>query len=956
MRKDESFRKAIAAVNSGQRFPVISLVRDDPTLAATIAKMVAPQEAPFYGDDGNRQPMMPNLGMFQNLSQETAQNITDAQTVMQILPDMELAAQILVSSVLSPKDMMTTELTYAVTEGLLAPEVSAAMIAASRTHFEQDYKIQPLLGKILRDILFETGSYPVAVIPENSLDEVINGARRVTMESLADTLNADGTVKNKGLLGPAVLSTPRQERQAAGFAFESLSEVNNKEVIDPRVTLEGLMSASAPGVQTFLTVSDNPDLLKIPQINQKIREQRILSTIGSKSMASFGRAMESHHGKAPTISQMTDRQLSGVLYKNRNFKYKPITSMKTQEQLNRRAVGNPLILHLPSESVIPVHVPGCPEAQVGFFVLIDADGNPISKENNADYYRELSSRLTANGSFPSAMLSKVKSMMSGFNPYNQRDLDYSAKVYGEMVEKDLLARLRNGVYGNGVSIARKDEIWRIMFSRALAQQHTQLLFLPVELMTYFAFKYTSQGIGKSLMDDMKIMNSLRAMVLFSNVMASLKNSIGRTDVKLKLDDSDPNPQKTIETAMHEIIKSRSAYFPLGVNRPTDLVDYLQRAGYEFTFEGHPGLPDVSIEFGEKNTNYAKPDTELEESLRKRSIMGLGLSPENVDAGFSAEFATSILNNNILLSKRVLQMQEIFTPQLSDHLRKAMMNSEKLMSELREILENNLDKLQPKEEAPGVVEETPKTQVDPAMQKRLLVDQLLNEFVMSFEVSLPQPGTVTLENQLVALETYVKGLDATLDAYISDRFFTTDTGGDVANQVTVIKEVLRAYFLRQWMAENGVMTELAALTTMGSDDKPAVDIFGAQQAHLEALGKSLTELMKSLQPVKDANNETVSSLTVSDTPAPSSTDTGTSGDDSGLGSDTGGDFGSDFGMGGSDTGTDTGTDTSTSTDTGTGTDTEAGGGEDGNTDDTKTGEGSDAAGGEDKGGSSAVPGF
>ena len=883
----KSFKKAIQLANSGQRYPVMSLVRSDPGMAAVISKLVPGAEPPTYASDGNRTPMAPNVQGFKETSERTSQNITDSQTVMQTLPDMELAAQILISSVLSPKDMTTTELTYSVTEGLMAPDVSAAMIAKARLHFEQVYKIKPLLQQMLRDILFETGSYAAAVIPENSLDEAINGSGKISMESLAETINRDGTMKGTGLLGPAVKRTPTQERQRPGFAIESLNDFSPDVSVDGKVTFESQFTQ--PVQDSFLTVTDNANLLKIPKINQKIREQRIVQQVG-------GRAMES------ISSKLNDRELSGLMYKDRQFAYKPISQLKTQEQLTRNTVGNPLVLHLPSESVIPVYVPGSVEQQVGFFVLIDADGNPVSKAASTDYYAELSNRLNTNGngSFPSAMLSKVKSMMSGFDVNNRGHLDYSARAYGAMVEQDLLARLRNGVYGNGVALAKKEEVYRIMFSRALAKQHTQLLFIPIELMTYFAFRFNEQGVGKSLLDDMKILNSLRSMMLFSNVMASLRNSIGRTEVKLKLDESDPNPQKTIETAMHEIVRSRQQYFPLGTNSPTDLVDWLGRSGYEFTFEGHPGMPDVGVSFGEKNTNYVKPDTDLENELRKRAIMAVGISPETVDNSFNAEFATSVVTNNILLAKRVAQIQEQFTPQLADHLRKVMMNSEELINELREILETNYEKLKiDKKDEKDAAKAQDKTadpaglaKVDEKREKDFLVARFLQEFIMNFEVALPRPNSVTLENQLAALKTYTEALDATLDAWISDKFFTNSTGGEVANEVNTIKEVLKAYYLRQWMAENGVMTELANLTMQDSDGKPIVDVFAIQADHVSALTKTLAQFMTKLQPAKDAADKTLAAAgaEVSDTPVEASPSDGGGGDFGGGGGSGGGDLG------------------------------------------------------------------
>lgn len=921
MPKENSFQKAVAAANSGKRFPVMQLVRDNPDLAATLSKLVASHEPAQHDSQGNRTPHIANAAQLRETVQQTAQNITDAQTVTQILPDMELAAQILVSSVLSPKDLMSTELTLQVTEGLFAPEVGAALIEEAYNYIERDYKIKSLLSKMLRDMLFDTGSFAAAVIPENSLDEVINSHRRIAAEALYDDFRADGTMRPRGLLGPAKLMTPKTERKGSGFVLEALQDHEFEEkAIDTRVTLEGLMDNRLQGFgdDLKLTVTDNFNVLKLPHLNHKIRESRIMSAVRvSSTKRTFGRALEAYAAKDRQQSQddrdlkkMSDQKLSGMLFKDRQFTYKPVTVLKTQEQLNRRSVGNPLVMHLPSESVLPVHIPGSPDQHVGYFVLLDADGHPVRKSANSNYYDELGQRLTANGSFPSAMLTKVKGMMDGFDARSSAHLDFSARAYGQMVEQDLLSRLRNGVYGNGVSVARREEVWRIMFARALAQQHTQLLFLPTELMTYFAFKYNDDGIGKSLMDDMKILNSLRTMLVFSNVMASVKNSIGRTTVKLKLDESDPNPAKTIEILQHEIVKNRNQFFPVGVNRPTEIVDYIQRAGFEFIFEGHPGLPDVNVEFGEKNSNYVAVDEKLEETLRKRAIMGMGLSPENVDAGFNAEFATSVVNNNILLSKRVMQMQEVFCPLLSDHLRKVMMNSEKLMDKFREIIGGNLDKLK------GGMSEEEKKLFAEEEDKGVLVEQFVAEFLANFNASLPQPNTVTLENQLTSLETYTKALDATLDAYINDSFFTSDLVGEVSSHVSSLKALLRAYFIRQWMAENGVMTELSALTTVDADGKPKLDLLEAQKGHIETLQNSMKGLLVKLKPRIDATDKTLQdkgvsegSITSSDSTTDDSSGSGT--DDFGTG-DT--DFGGDAGGAGGDEG-------AAGSDTGAGTDSE-----------------------------------
>ncbi len=910
------YQKAIELAGSGKKFPVMRLVREDPTMAATLAKLIPSQHPVEYGEEGNRRPAAPNLYSFRNAAEQTAQNVNDAETVLQLLPDMELAQQILVSSVGSPKDMMSLELTYTAPEGLMAPDVSSAMTDRYRQHFEQVHKIKPLIPKILRDMLFQTGSYGVAVIPENSVDEVINGQVRMSMEALSDEIFPDGTVRPLGLLGPSSKRTPTEESaRRPGLATEAFNDYSSDVEKDVgMVRFEQSFEKPLEAQDVFLTVNDNfMTALKIPQINAKVREQRVLSRVGSRAMESVGLTDRN------PLQSMNDRELTGALYRNRKYGYQPVTSLKTQDQLDRRTVGNPMVMHIPSEAIIPVHVPGTPQNQIGFFVLLDEDGHPVVRQAITDHYQQQAQRMSTSGSFPSAMLTKVKSQMQGFDMYNRDHLDYSARVYGEMVEQDLLARLRNGAYGNSVEIGKSEEIYRIMFARALARQHTQLLFIPAEFMTYFALRFNQDGIGESLLDEMKILNSLRTMLLFANVMAGIKNSIGRTNVKVKFDEDDGNPEKTLETTIHEVIRSRQNFLPLGVNSPAEVMDFITRAGYEFTYEGHPGMPDVSIDFTEKNSQYTKPDTDLEDNLRKRAIMKTGVPPETIDAAYQPELATSVVTNNILLSKRVMQIQDEFHPQLAAHMRQHAMNSEELMDDLKSILRENFEKLtlskddkrdarvNEREEGTGLAyskngipivdEKLPDSEKGSdgkgdmkslsEEQKEYVINQVVVDFVMNITVSLPRPNSTTLENQLTALKAYSDALDVTLEAWISDNFFTPDTAGDVAEKVNVMKSVAKAYFMRQWMSENGMLTELGQLTTTNEDGKPVIDVFKMQADHIETLTKTFNEFFKGMVPITNKENEVFKdTMSKSTTQAEgSSTDFGSndnSTDDSGLG--------------------------------------------------------------------------
>lgn len=901
MAPKNQMKTVIQAINSGTKFPAINLVKDNPGLAATVSKLVVSRDNTNQGALKNASETQSARTIFEKRSLDIARKTTDAQSAMQLFPELDLAAQILISSIISPKDMSTGEIIYTAPTGLLTPEINSTLIGRLKDYFHADYKIKPLLPKILREVLFETGSYAIAVLPESSIDDIINGYVNPSMESMSEFVTDKGVPKYVGYLG-----TPYQDlddvKSTTTFALEAFKD---KPTINNYKSELSILKDKKTEIFSvgLLHITDNANALKIPmaiQAANKKRSKALISTrltntvkglLKDKSNLGIGTEAFSDNTK-----QLTTSQIKNLVYKNRTRKTISLVRVKTAEQSSRKSIGSPLILRLPSESVIPVHVPGDEEQHVGFFVLLDMEGNPVKHASVATGFDTINGS-SSGGELQSVLLERANHSLNGGDKFNNLSFDQGTQIYTDIIETDLKERLVKGIYGKNVSLAKNAEVYRIMLARALSNQYSQLLYIPGELLTYFAYKYDKDGIGKSLLDDMRILNSLRAMTMFARVMASIKNSIGITEVKLKLDPLDPDPTKTIEIAMHEVLKTRQQSFPLGINQAADLADWSQKAGYQFTYEGHPGIPDVGIEFDQKNANYVKPDQDLDDELKKRSIQGFGISPETVDNGFSAEFATTVVSNNLLLSKRVLQIQEVIAPQLTSHARQVATNDATLFDDLKNIIESNFDKLKASLKDNDEFE---------GMDKSAVIHFLTDWFVNNFELSLPQPDSVTLETQMVAFKIYSEALDETLNSWISTEILSSGMSGEIANQVDNIKAIVKAHYLRKWMAENNVMTELAELTTKDENNKPILDLMEMQANHVNAIALSGTNLFKALITQAKKNDKVINKLTDGD----GIEDQNGGGDSSSEGSDDfgGDDFGTDgddgFGLGDPPTDTDT----------------------------------------------------
>lgn len=873
--KDNNIRAIVEAKAAGKKVAAIDFVETNPEIPAAISKLVKSIVPVEYDNKGQRTITTTDQGTMRAASSQIAQKTKDADIVMELFPEMELAAQILISSVISPNDMNTTEVGYIVPENLKVSPISHSLLPVVKEYFDNSYKIDQLLPTILEDVLFRTGSYPVAVIPENSVDDLINGSSSVSTEALRSLASSEGTFHPIGILGNP------NKTETHNFSLESINTLRSKaqSSADSRKVVVKDAVGKKEITLEHLYITDNYNGLKLPKIIERARQQSVDSIIANNGFSADQYSSESFS------SNLSDIQLSDLFYKNKSAAYKNLVKVKTDDELARQSVGEPLILKLPSESVIPVYTPGNEKEHVGYFVLLDGEGNPLSSRSTYINESDLRSSLSGNSDMNSYLLNRASKNFN--NDCRQVTFRDASKIFADIVEADLLARLRNGIVGPVVTVGKNEDIYRIMLARTLMKQNTQLLYIPNKLLTYFAFKYSDYGVGESLLDKMRNLNSLRAMLLFSKVMAQVKNSIGREAVNIKLDPTDPNPQKTIEIAMHEIAKTRSQGFPLGINEAGDLVDWIQKSGLQYTFEGHPGLPDVKIDYSEVSTNFTEPSSDLSDDLRKSSIMATGLSPETVDNGFQADFATTVAANNLLLAKRVKKIQEAFVPQLTDHCRKVVLYNAYVVNQIKNIIRENISKI------------TDNQNADPIVLKfkdntELLVHILTLEFLSNFELTLAQPDAIVLKNQAEAFNTQEELLDKALNYYINDSILPSSMVGEEASQrVMEVKEIVKAHFMRKWMNQNHVLSDLSQIGVTDDEGKPVLDFGHIFENFVNGMSKSIVELLRRTVPVgkaattdieKISGDQDLGESSVTDTSSDTGGDEGGSDDMGGFGGD------------------------------------------------------------------------
>lgn len=775
----------------------------------------------------------------QKISAITSANISDANSLEQILPESAVMRRISISSILSPKDFMTVKLSFGLKENsIFKSQLVGPLFDVLQRHFIDSHKIEAKLPAILEDILFKKGSYPVLTIPESSIDYIINGAATVSRESLT----ASGIVTNA-------------PNGSYGYDVESIGILGDgKTTTNASVTLEAFLGNNRPqingevGTGLMLTVTDNPVALKVPLLAGALGRQAVLKKLGKFAFGKSNVSLEAKKSKENSTDVLDNAEIE-KLYKKRSAINTPLQVIPTIDQVDRKTVGHPLRMVLPAESVIPVHVPGEPSNHVGYYILLDQNRNPVASAKYSDGFRNLEQHLAMNNEQVNAMITSNFQDLTGRQlSQSEQEKQEQAKIYAEMMEAALLKRLTTGVMGDNVAISQADEFYRIMLTRWLFKQQTIALYVPAEMMTYYAFGYNEYGVGESLTDQNKILGSIRAMLLFANTMAGVKNAVGRTRLKISLDEDEDNAEEAIHFIVDHHMRNRGNQTPFGTLSLPTIADYMNVAGVEVEIDGNSKFPMTKSSVEDFNSQKQLVDTTLEEDMRRRWIMGHEIPPELVDQVFQPEFATTFLSQHQIFAQSCMEKQQLLCEFLTADISNYALMSQIIRDELKEAINDNIAAFK---KAIAEYNKDPGFDINSDKEDKddTALETIVDLFLDSFKVTLPKPDLGTLENQKQALQAKSEFYDTALDFYVSQEAFDSGTFTDIGETIPMIKAILKMILMREFMRENNILPELDRIVSTEEDGTASLDLAQEVKQHLEGVMRTIGDWAKELKKLK-----------------------------------------------------------------------------------------------------------
>lgn len=616
------------------------------------------------------------------------------EKIVRLAPEIEQSALVVIPSILSPNSFRNYQLTYSIDNNELDDDVKSEIVEILNDHFNKELKWDQKLGSWIKDALYKTGAKPIIVIPYYMYRFLRN--KSISFESVNDFVSnvISDNILFKNINYSISLESLKEDDRYNNFVnelYQDLVENFNGNKFKPlslkqnfdlfiKCSLESI--AEIVKKEKLITLSDRPETLAITQVY----DEQINDQITQKLKEYY----------YPNKKDNSDENKKIKI----NYEYEPIIDLSNIPVPNEEFMEYPIIIEPPTEAVIPIYTKGNPSNHVGYFILLNPDGTPISAEDiNDDEFIETSSIQKSLLTKVDQLVNRNKSNVSSlFFKTITNDSNYMyetfQKIFESFVDKMILNNL-NGIGYDHVSLNMKSDIKNTMFSRLLRNKRTIMLFVPQSLVSYIAFEYNLDGTGRSKLEDILFPLSLKITYIMVKMFNLMEQSINTKNIRVSLAENIGNHLEVMSIIKEMFIRNKMTNLTYD---PIKIIKTLADREVRIIPSNIPGINDFQIESEDGNSSKPIPDDNLYEEIKNLYILNLIVPPSLFNQLNETEYSRSVVTNNILFSKKIEHYQKIF----SDHMTKLskiyLLHNPILQEKIIDILKKskNVDKLKDKD--------------------------------------------------------------------------------------------------------------------------------------------------------------------------------------------------------------------------------------------------------------------
>jgi hypothetical protein len=884
-------------------------VARDPLAAAVITKVITPAASQGRGSrpDGGSTPLRTELS---SITSSRIRATRNAERLYAALPDMETIVTIATSSILSTKDLVNATLIYECDEDDIPMNFRAALNEVTRIYFNEKRTLPKKAYRWVHEAMKWKGANPVLILSDSGFDDTFS-LRKVAGESsrsdaLRDAMTAviQAANKQKGRLASIEKKAESDDlftRQMA--AFESMVGTSG------RINTEGPQTLSiklAEGLgkeldemeeyfkdkqvpikfheqlrETFnISLTDNEGLLGIPKMSRRLATE---AAGGGVEFGVFkdgtyegGGADPAPNGVKPeNVNLGRDRlKLTDLAPGKGNspVETKPYAEMPRLEMGQKNRLDYSEIV-LPASSTIPVVMNGNSRDPIGWLTLVDDMGNFVSEKSSMygdiNFYNYLNDSSQADNAIGRAYIGLGNSSMAP---------DIANRIsnrFGELAEDyftDAMARAMGGVE---LDVNLTETFVKVLLARHMAKRHTQVLYIPAENLAYFATHYDNDGFGISLPERSFVISTVRMSLLFAYMNASVLNASRFMQYDIELSPDDMNGQETADRMKSEIMNTYARRQPTWGNMD-DAWAMASNANIAFNIIGNQHYSSHKVSVSDTTPEYKTPDMDFDNELLRRTARLAWVDPDLVMNPENIEFASQIFSKSLIMTSQIQAAQEELSVPLTQYVKAGIKASPTLQA----------DMLKACVEIGGL-----DTNDGTNNAKLAKYAQYINLYSQTVKVVIPPPDTSAAASQMELFDKRIEFIDKIVDTILNDAIVNQLSDSGLKFQGDDLKQMMRGYYITQWMSGQGMETDLIDMLTDPKKaneiaiavSNQARDVFGVMVAAGKKM-ESKIEAERNRRDLEGGGDTDMGGDTGTDATDPMALDDGGTGLDDGLGED------------------------------------------------------------------------
>lgn len=753
------------------------------------------------------------------IAANTRKKIDEIKNLKMLAPEIDQAKAIIVSSIISPTELQTDCLTVRVDAEGLTPELNAKLTHLLTDYFNDVYHLAPKLSEWLGCAGFEEGAKPILVLPRHQLD---------VLNTVADKWDPDTLKEFKQCRAEALQST-----EGLTVGVDSTSMISS---------LENLVTAQ------LQSASIGSDFMSNEELDAFSKENNIKKADGPLPAASLAKCLVDKSFKLLRTSEAGDcvlvtRDLTdlGKLERNTDKVVRELEKQAEQQVSGYNAdadgqlapelpvftvsdiVANdehdlPIVIEFPSDSVIPICAPRDNKNHIGYYVLIDDNGQPIKGEYAFNYGidNDVNQRLATNA---------AKSVYGNqaFNTYlsagmtDEQAIDKMTKIFSVAVNRLLESRLqKDGLYGLDINV--HEAVGKALFFNLLAKNRIKMVFVPANMMVYYRFMHRDDGTGKTFLEDIAYILALRCTLTVAKLMAAIENATKHRRVEVQIDEKNQNPIQTLELVRHSWLNKKTPQF---TTDPTTAAENIINQHLSIVPKGLVGnTDDLNITTEQSYGQGQAPDNDLMDQLNNWVGMGLKIPPSALNQLNETEYAKSVATSNLFFSNAVRNWQNIIRPFNKKFVTNYVMCNSTLIKQIYDIIEAEHAGVQTvtRTQSDGKLRADDPSEhrsIDPNNDSDHDVNTVVKRVIASIEVILPPPNVAANKAKYEEVTSQCDAIDKILEKIYPDDIAVND---DIKNMMTGVRAIVTSKCIREFLPTVGFhsIAEVPSLEELDSD--------------------------------------------------------------------------------------------------------------------------------------------